>query len=115
MLDAVGLANLQRVRDGHRKVGKAVSSLLAPGVQRRRVGQVLTFKQAEKMDIKAGKPAPTTWDESRPWDWVYGAIVMDSEFWHTQVHGPALAWMAVDRGPLQSLSQQNTFKEVWTR
>ena len=47
-----------------------------------------------RVDIKAGKTPPITWDDKRPWDWVFGALISDNEFWHSQVHGPALAWMA---------------------
>ena len=46
------------------------------------------------LDIKNGIPPPRSWDPSRPWDHIYQSLTIDEQFWQTQVHGPALAWVA---------------------
>ena len=46
------------------------------------------------MDIRGGKPSPDGFDQNRPWDYIFQALAKDENFWRTQVHTPALAWIA---------------------
>ena len=46
------------------------------------------------LDTKNGIPPPRNWDPLRPWDFIYQSLAGDEQFWQTQVHGPALAWVA---------------------
>jgi hypothetical protein len=46
------------------------------------------------MDIRAGKGHPEGFNPNRPWDYVYNMLAKDETFWRTQVHTPALAWIA---------------------
>ena len=41
------------------------------------------------------------------WDYVFGALPKDNNFWQTQVHGPALAWIAAgSRGSPRTPAEQ---------
>ena len=46
------------------------------------------------MDGRAGRQLPEGFVAERPWDFVFGALARDEQFWQTQVHAPALAWIA---------------------
>lgn len=60
-----------------------------------------------QMDIRAGRNPPVNWDQKRPWDYVFTAIAADDNFWHTQVHAPALTWLAAgSRGSPKTPAEQ---------
>jgi hypothetical protein len=97
MLDAVGLANLhgyEMVIEMLPRLYPACWHLVYNADEMARSSHSNRLRSRMRMDLRSGKPPPMTWDDRRPWDWEYGALVSDTEFWHTQVHGPALAWMA---------------------
>ena len=97
MLDAVGLSNLHKYEAGIERLSRLYPQcwhLIYNADELARSAHANRLRSQMKMDIRAGKNPPPTWDDRRPWDWVYGAITTDHEFWQTQVHGPALAWMA---------------------
>ena len=97
MLDAVGLANLhgyEMVIEMLSRLYPACWHLVYNADEMARSSHSNRLRSRMRMDLRSGEPPPMTWDDRRPWDWVYGALVSDTEFWHTQVHGPALAWMA---------------------
>lgn len=59
------------------------------------------------MDTRAGKIPPANWDPRRPWDYVFTMIAVDDNFWLTQVHAPALTWMAAgSRGTPRTPEEQ---------
>ena len=59
------------------------------------------------MEIRGGAAPPANWDENRLWDWVFQQLVVDDTFWHTQVNGPALTWMAAgSRGSPKTPAEQ---------
>ena len=97
MLDAVGLANLhgyEMVVERLSRLYPACWHLVHNADELARSAHSNHLRSRMRMDIRAGKTPPPTWDDRRPWDWVYGMLSADTEFWHTQVHAPALAWMA---------------------
>ena len=46
------------------------------------------------LDLQDGGTAPQGWDAAKPWDWVYAQLPHETAFWQTQVHSPALTWIA---------------------
>eukprot|EP00435_Cladocopium_sp_Y103_P030830 s1995_g7.t1 len=97
MLDSVGLANLHGYEMVVERLSRLYPScwhLVVQADELARSSHSNRLRSQVMMDIRAGKDPPLSWDDKRPWDWVFGALIADSEFWHTQVHAPALAWMA---------------------
>ena len=101
MLDAVGLANLQGYEMQIERLSRlypACWHLIYEADELARSSHSNRLRSEMHMDFRFGKTPPASWDERRPWDWVFGAVAQDTEFWHVQVHGPALAWQVAQEG-----------------
>ena len=71
------------------------------------------LKAKVTMDISNGKPPPGSWDPSRPWDYIFQALVLDESFWSQQVHSPALVWIAMgSRGSPRSPAEQMALENL---
>ena len=65
------------------------------------------LKTKLEMEERAGKTMPTSWNPSKPWDYIFMALTTDEAFWQAQVHGPALVWLAAgSRGTPKTPAEQ---------
>ena len=72
-----------------------------------RSGQSNRMRARVLLDVQDGGSAPAGWDQSKPWDWVFGQLPSEAAFWQNQVHGPALAWIAAGaRGTPRTPAEQ---------
>ena len=97
MLDAVGLSNLHSYEMLIERLTRLYPSawhLIYSADELARSAHSNRIRSKVRMEERAGKPPPPTWDPHRPWDFVFGMLVLDAEFWQAQVHGPALVWLA---------------------
>ena len=97
MLDAVGLSNLHAYEMLVERLTRLYPSawhLVYSADELARSSHSNRIRSRVMMEERAGRPPPPTWDPLRPWDFVYGMLVQDTEFWQTQVHAPALVWLA---------------------
>jgi hypothetical protein len=97
MLDAVGLSNLhayEMLVERLTRLYPTAWHLVYSADELARSSHSNRIRSKIMMEVKAGRPMPPTWDAHRPWDFVFGMLVQDAEFWQSQVHGPALVWLA---------------------
>ena len=97
MLDAVGLAALHGYEMAIERLSRtypAAWHLIYAADEVARSAQSNRLRSKIMMDIRAGKGHPEGFNPNRPWDYVYNMLAKDETFWRTQVHTPALAWIA---------------------
>ena len=97
MLDAVGLAALHGYEMAIERLSRtypAAWHLIYAADEVARSAQSNRLRSKIMMDIRAGKGHPEGFNQNRPWDYVYNMLAKDETFWRTQVHTPALAWIA---------------------
>ena len=46
------------------------------------------------IDAALGRPTPTNWDPTQPWNAVFTEMVAETGFWAERIHHPAAAWVA---------------------
>ena len=59
-----------------------------------RSGQSNRLRARVLLAVQDGEAPPAGWDHAKPWDWVFSQLPKETSFWQSQVHGPALAWIA---------------------
>lgn len=110
MLDAASLAALHNYEMVIEKLTRTYPTawhLIYAADELARSGHSNRVRAKVIMDMRAGKPPPANWDQNRPWDYVFTMIAVDDNFWHTQVHAPALTWMAAgSRGTPRTPAEQ---------
>eukprot|EP00435_Cladocopium_sp_Y103_P065381 s228_g27.t1 len=97
MLDIAGLAALHGYEMLVERLARLYPSawhLIYSADEVARSAQSNRIRAKILIDIRAGKQRPEGFDQDRPWDFVFQALVKDDTFWQNQVHGPALAWIA---------------------
>ena len=97
MLDAVGLAAWHGYEMAIERLSRtypAAWHLIYAADEVARSAQSNRLRSKIMMDIRAGKGHPEGFNQNRPWDYVYNMLAKDETFWRTQVHTPALAWIA---------------------
>ena len=97
MLDSVGLSNLHACEMTVERLTRlypAAWHLIYSADELARSAHSNRIRDKVMMDQRAEKALPPTWDSRCPWDYAYGMLAKDSDIWQTQVHGPALVWLA---------------------
>ena len=97
MLDAAGLAALHGYEMAAERLSRTYPTawhLIYAADEVARSSQSNRLRSKIMMDIRAGKAPPEGYDQNRPWDHIYNMLAKDENFWRTQVHTPALAWIA---------------------
>ena len=97
MLDATGLAALHGYEMTVERLARIYPSawhLIYAADEVARSSHSNRIRARAIMNIKAGKVPPEGFDQNRPWDYVFHALSKDEAFWQSQVHTPALAWIA---------------------
>ena len=115
MLDAMSMATLHNYEAMIEKLNRLYPTawhLVYSADELARSSHSNRTKSKLQLDIKNGITPPMNWDPSRPWDYVYQALVLDDQFWQAQVHGPALAWVAsgsrgIPRTPAEQMASSS--------
>jgi len=115
MLDAVGLAALHGYEMAIERLSRTYPSawhLIYAADEVARSSQSNRLRSKVLMDERAGKPRPDGFNPNRPWDYVYLTLAKDETFCRTQVHTPALAWIAsgshgVPKTPAEQLASSS--------
>ena len=110
MLDAASLAALHNYEMAIEKMTRNYPTawhLIYAADELARSAHSNRVRARVQMDVRAGKSPPSNWDPKRPWDYVFTAIAADKNFWHAQVHAPALTWLAAgSRGTPKTPAEQ---------
>ena len=100
MLDAVDLGKLQQYRDMmtryHQRYGNSVWHLLYQADVRTRLEHMDRVRRNATIEHAAAKLGgkDTAFEEKRPWNFVWGAVCADTQWWKNELEDPALLVLA---------------------
>eukprot|EP00435_Cladocopium_sp_Y103_P032345 s490_g8.t1 len=100
MLDQITTSSLdnyeKKIRKYHERYGRSCWPLLYQADVRARLEQSERLRrrghEAMEKAVQAGHQHE--YDSDKPWEWVWNALVNDSEFWHREVEEPCILLLA---------------------
>eukprot|EP00435_Cladocopium_sp_Y103_P066357 s1151_g28.t1 len=97
MTDIISLANLMEWESLIERLSRQYPNcwgLIASAEDRGR-GEFMSRTLARlRLEMEQGGSVPLGWNEEQPWDVVWSKVLRDRDFWHENVHTPAIAWTA---------------------
>ena len=97
MLKVVSLSSLMRWEAMMEKLHQRYPQcwhLLVEGENKARADHLQRTLTLIKLRMDQGEAPPLGWNPKDPWETVWVKVMEDAEFWQTQIHVPALSWLA---------------------